>query len=58
MNRGPRFGLSWTEASGSVKSADDLPEWGMHVLVNKDADSVEAIDIIAIHGINGHWDNT
>ncbi|TRX93724.1 hypothetical protein FHL15_005400 [Xylaria flabelliformis] len=57
MSRG-LFAIPWTKAFESRKPTNGQAEWGMHILVNKDADSAEAIDIVAIHGINGHWDNT
>ncbi|KAI1170900.1 hypothetical protein F4777DRAFT_591619 [Nemania sp. FL0916] len=64
MNRTSRLSSLWARGPSPSKAAEaaepvsDQPEWGMHILVNKDADSTEAIDIVAIHGINGHWNNT
>ncbi|GAW20598.1 hypothetical protein ANO14919_101060 [Xylariales sp. No.14919] len=58
VSRVPHFGISWTKPSKSAQSANNLLEWGMHILVNKDGSSAEAIDVIAIHGINGHWKTT
>ncbi|KAI0505753.1 hypothetical protein F5B22DRAFT_496094 [Xylaria bambusicola] len=54
MSRGSRFGLSWAK----VFEPADPSEWGMHILVDKEAHDTEAIDIIAIHGLNGHWKTT
>jgi protein SERAC1 len=33
-------------------------EYGLHTLVPKDPRSLEAIDIVAIHGLNGHFERT
>ncbi|KAJ8132137.1 hypothetical protein O1611_g1487 [Lasiodiplodia mahajangana] len=61
MRRGFRFGLPWAKASQSANITEpihNLSEWGMHILVNTDADAADAIDIVAVHGLNGHWNNT
>ncbi|KAK8101508.1 hypothetical protein PG999_011882 [Apiospora kogelbergensis] len=35
-----------------------LARLGFHIIEDKDPGSAEAIDIVAIHGLNGHWDTT
>ncbi|KAK6819428.1 hypothetical protein PG987_015911 [Apiospora arundinis] len=35
-----------------------LAQLGLHVIEDKDPEAAEAIDIVAIHGLNGHWDTT
>jgi protein SERAC1 len=35
-----------------------LSEHGMHILISKDPDAPECIDIVAVHGLNGHWKST
>lgn len=33
-------------------------EYGLHVLVNKAAEGEGLVDIVAVHGLNGHYENT
>ncbi|KAJ3580311.1 hypothetical protein NPX13_g253 [Xylaria arbuscula] len=54
MSRGSRFTLPWMK----VFEPTGASEWGMHILVDKDTVDPMAIDIIAIHGLNGNWDTT
>jgi hypothetical protein len=32
--------------------------FGLHTLVPKDAETPGLMDIVAIHGLNGHWEQT
>ena len=33
-------------------------DYGLHVLVGKDPDGENLVDIVAIHGLNGHYEET
>ncbi|KAK8079722.1 FabD/lysophospholipase-like protein [Apiospora hydei] len=35
-----------------------LVQSGLQTIVDKDPESADPIDIVAIHGLNGHWDTT
>ncbi|KAI0840854.1 hypothetical protein F5Y06DRAFT_294126 [Hypoxylon sp. FL0890] len=39
-----------TQAANTVK-----PDYGLHTLVHKDPEAFEHVDIIAVHGLNGHY---
>ncbi|KAK7713067.1 hypothetical protein SLS63_012212 [Diaporthe eres] len=39
-------------------SVKDSGEYGLHVLVNKAAEGEGLVDIVAVHGLNGHYENT
>ncbi|KAI1076580.1 hypothetical protein F5B20DRAFT_555609 [Whalleya microplaca] len=34
------------------------PDYGLHTIVPKDAQAVDCVDIVAIHGLNGHYRST
>lgn len=36
----------------------ELGGYGLHVLVDKDPDAENVVDIVAVHGLNGHYENT
>src|ERR1700709_2784469 len=46
-----------SQASFAIKSLG-AERLGLFVLANQDENDPEAIDIVAIHGLNGHWENT
>jgi hypothetical protein len=46
-----------SQASLAIKPLD-TERLGLFVLANQDENDPEAIDIVAIHGLNGHWENT
>jgi hypothetical protein len=33
-------------------------DYGLHVFINKDKEGLNLVDIVAIHGLNGHYVNT
>lgn len=33
-------------------------DYGLHILVDKDPEGEGIVDIVAIHGLNGHYENT
>lgn len=36
----------------------DAMDYGLHTLVVKDREGIDIVDIVAIHGLNGHYENT
>jgi hypothetical protein len=36
----------------------DAVDYGLHILVDKDLEGEGIADIVAIHGLNGHYENT
>lgn len=55
--------MSWSSLltaafkSNRVKS-NSVPDYGLHTLVPKDREATECVDIVAVHGLNGHYLNT
>ncbi|KAJ4422570.1 hypothetical protein N0V82_002798 [Gnomoniopsis sp. IMI 355080] len=45
------------DAKTSAADAE-LGGYGLHVLVDKDPDAENVVDIVAVHGLNGHYENT
>ena len=62
----PRFKLpSWgsdghrsRDKSEIIKSEKEDERYGLFVFENKPADDARAIDIVAVHGLNGHYEKT
>ncbi|KAI1409381.1 Alpha/Beta hydrolase protein [Hypoxylon sp. FL1857] len=49
---------SWTRAlkgKASTATATPKPDYGLHTLVHKDSEASGQVDIVAIHGLNGHY---
>lgn len=43
--------------SAAPEAAESLG-YGLHVLVDKDPDGEGVVDVVAVHGLNGHYENT
>lgn len=52
--------VAGSSSTGSKSTPDDDHDesYGMHVLVPRPADQGAIVDIVAIHGLNGHYDLT
>jgi hypothetical protein len=46
------------EAANAFDGSNRLSEYGLHVVVPRDPNAPECIDIVAVHGLNGHWETT
>lgn len=47
-----------TQLSARSTTGDRKERWGLFVLEPQDDNDPEAIDIVALHGLNGHWEKT
>ncbi|KXH54055.1 ankyrin repeat protein [Colletotrichum salicis] len=46
------------QTSKSLDIAAQKTDYGLHTLIDKDPEAAECIDIVAVHGLNGHYLNT
>ncbi|WQF88920.1 Putative P-loop containing nucleoside triphosphate hydrolase, alpha/Beta hydrolase [Colletotrichum destructivum] len=46
---------SKSQSGKSTASSSKKPDYGLHTIVDRDSAATEAIDIIAIHGLNGDY---
>lgn len=44
--------------SAGGSSSDEIPPFGIKILVDVDGDQRDCVDIVAIHGLNGHREKT
>ncbi|KAF9879053.1 ankyrin repeat protein [Colletotrichum karsti] len=44
--------------SAAAAALTSKPDYGLHTLVDRDPTALQGIDIVAIHGLNGHYLNT
>lgn len=50
---------TWTKGNVGKDDTESFEtSFGFHTLVPKDAEALNIVDMIAIHGLNGHWDKT
>ena len=49
---------SETERSTRNTTTDTKERWGLFVLEPQEDNDPDAIDIVALHGLNGHWEKT
>lgn len=54
----PVYGDDRSQRTRNKPDNDTRPPWGIHILVNKDAEATGVVDIVAIHGLNGHYRKT
>lgn len=43
---------------GSTARTEEPEGYGLHVLVDKDPDGEGIVDVVAVHGLNGHYEKT
>lgn len=43
---------------GTTEHAPNAEGYGLHVLIDKDPDAEDVVDIVAVHGLNGHYEKT
>lgn len=54
--------MSWSLLTTAFKNSrvksNSVPDYGLHTLVPMNRDKTERVDIVAVHGLNGHYLNT
>ena len=57
FSKSPTISKSFGDLASQEKSQTTI-EYGLHMIINRSPLSEESVDVVAIHGLNGHYEKT